>query len=101
MSKVEFKHFCLMCKSGRIDIPHWYEDVEGWGVLSVPCPVCEGKWALGIDEWNTRYTALAEPGDTQLQILRGTAFLLGANMTITFVNDDDATATPVSGEATT
>ncbi len=52
------KHFCSVCTSGQIEIPHWFEDVESWETVTVPCPVCEGRWVLGIDEWNTRQTEI-------------------------------------------
>lgn len=54
-------HFCTVCDSGRVDIPHWYEDVEGWGTVTIACPVCGGKWTLDIAEWNERQLALAAP----------------------------------------
>lgn len=51
-------HYCPACQSGRIDIPHWYEDVEGWGTMTVTCPVCGGKCALDVGEWNERLAVL-------------------------------------------
>lgn len=57
---------CPFCDCGRIEIPHWMEDVESWEKVTAKCPVCEGKWFLTADEWDQREIVLGKkriPGE--------------------------------------
>lgn len=43
---------CPICQArGRIDIPVWRADVEGWSYETVVCPICLGKCWLDAQAW--------------------------------------------------
>jgi 3-hydroxyisobutyrate dehydrogenase-like beta-hydroxyacid dehydrogenase len=53
---------CPACSGGKVKLPIWRAEVEGWGFEYVDCPVCGGAAALDKDGWQKMFEKLSGGG---------------------------------------